>query len=295
MKGYRTGFILLYLFAVVGVTVCVSRPDFCVLSLVGALAADALMNGRAAARFALKFGLPVALITAAVNPLVNHLGVTVLFYLGNNPVTAEAMYYGLAMGASFAAVLVWFHALGRALTGEGFVALVGKVLPKTSLTLSIALGCEPQLKRDIRAISEARAALGEQRDAVAGRGKSYIRNTYRSVRHGLKTLDTAVGCALEDSVETAVAMRARGYGLRPRARYKPDAGGTVFFMLTVAFLAACVTGRCLAPAYSYYPVYVLPYTLADILSVAAFGALCLLAAAVRIVEEIKWRLLRSNI
>jgi energy-coupling factor transport system permease protein len=36
-------------------------------------------------------------VTAWLNPLFNHAGVTLLFYLpGGNPVTLESMVYGLA-------------------------------------------------------------------------------------------------------------------------------------------------------------------------------------------------------
>lgn len=43
---------------------------------------------------------------AALNALFNHAGVTMLFYLPNgNPVTREALCYGAAAAAMFAAVI----------------------------------------------------------------------------------------------------------------------------------------------------------------------------------------------
>lgn len=270
---------MLYLLAAVGFSVTVTRPEFVALSFAGAFAAAVANKGRKAVGFTAKLCLPVAGVAALVNPLFNHLGVTIWFYLGNNPVTAEAFVYGCAAGGMLAAVLLWFYALGGVLTGEGFTALIGKVLPKTALTLSVALGCEPKIRGDVAAIAEARALLGEK----------------KTLRHGLKTLDTALGCALEDSVQTAAQMRARGFGLKPRKRYKPRTGGTAFCIVALLLTGACLAGRIAADPYFYYPVYTVPYAPADIVSAVSFGLLCFLPAAFGLISEWKWRCLKSKI
>lgn len=279
MRTFRTGFTVLYLLIVAAVSVTVTRPEFAALSLAGALSAGCVLRGRKGAAFALKICLPALVLAALVNPLVNHLGVTVLFYLFDNPVTAEACVYGLAAGGMFAAVLMWFYALGSAVSGAEFAAMLGRALPKTALILNTAFGCEPKLRRDVAAIAEARALLGEK----------------KTVRGGLKVLDTAVGCALEDAADTAVQMRARGFGLRPRTRYGAKKGGTVFFIAAAACLAAVVAARIAAAPYWYYPVYTMPYAAADIAAAVAFGVLCFLPAAAGLTEALRWRLSRSRI
>lgn len=279
MRTFRTGFTVLYLLIVAAASVTVTRPEFAAVSLAGSLSAGLVLRGKKGAAFALTLCLPAFILTALVNPLVNHLGVTVLFYLFDNPVTAEACVYGLAAGGMFAAVLMWFYALGPLVSGADFAAMLGRALPKTALTLNTAFGCEPKLRRDMAAIAEARALLGEK----------------KTVRGGLKVLDTAVGCALEDAAETAVQMRARGFGLRPRTRYGAKKGGTAFFIAAAACLAAVVAARLAAAPYWYYPVYTMPYAAADIAAAVAFGVLCFLPAAAGLTEALRWRLSRSRI
>lgn len=279
LRGYRAWFVIAYLVAVTGLSVTVTRPEFAALSLTGAVCAGCVFRGRKAAVFAIAFCLPAAVIAALVNPMVNHLGVTVLFYLFSNPVTAEAFYYGVAAGSVFAAVIMWFYAFRSVMTGENFAAAAGRAMPKTALTLRIALGCEPALRSDIREISDARAMLGEK----------------RNLRHGLKTLDAAVGCALEDSVETAAQLRARGFGLRPRTDYGAAKGGTVFFTVAAVAFAVTAAARVFSGAYFYYPVFTMPYGAADIVSAVAFGALCFLPAATGAYGKLKWRLSKSKI
>ena len=51
--------------------------------------------------------LPVVAVTALINPLFNHAGITVLCYLPHgNALTGESLVYGLAAGIMLAAVLV---------------------------------------------------------------------------------------------------------------------------------------------------------------------------------------------
>lgn len=51
--------------------------------------------------------LPVMAAAVLVNFLFNHHGVTILFYIGDNPVTKEALCYGAASASVFASVIIW--------------------------------------------------------------------------------------------------------------------------------------------------------------------------------------------
>ena len=76
---------------------------------------------------------------AALNALLNHAGVTMLFYLPNgNPVTREALCYGAAAAAMFAAVILWFQCCNVVMTAEKYLYVFGSALPGVSLLLSMA-------------------------------------------------------------------------------------------------------------------------------------------------------------
>ena len=69
-------------------------------------------------------------VIAVTNPLFSHNGVTPLFFLNGNPVTLEALLYGVHMAVTLAAVVLWFHCLNQVLTEDKLLFLFGKVSPK---------------------------------------------------------------------------------------------------------------------------------------------------------------------
>ena len=78
--------------------------------------------------------LLMILVIAVTNPLFSHYGVTVLFYLFDNPVTLESVFYGLNMAVMLVSVMVWFTCFGKIIAADQFLYLCGGSLPKTALT-----------------------------------------------------------------------------------------------------------------------------------------------------------------
>ena len=90
------------------------HPLALTVSLVCALAYAVQQEGRGAVRFALKFCLPMLLLTAIINPAFSHEGVTILTYLPTgNPLTLESILYGLSAGTMLACALLWFRNFNR--------------------------------------------------------------------------------------------------------------------------------------------------------------------------------------
>ena len=105
--------------------------------------------------------VPFLVLMAALNALLNHAGVTMLFYLPNgNPVTREALCYGAAAAAMFAAVILWFQCCNVVMTAEKYLYVFGSALPGVSLLLSMALRFVPKFSAHIRAVRAAQASLG---------------------------------------------------------------------------------------------------------------------------------------
>ena len=99
-----------YFAAVLLLTMLVLHPVFLALSLLGALGYCAVLRGWRSLGRTLGWLVPFLVLMAALNALLNHAGVTMLFYLPNgNPVTREALCYGAAAAAMFAAVILWFQ------------------------------------------------------------------------------------------------------------------------------------------------------------------------------------------
>ena len=163
--------------AVLLITMLVMHPAFLLVSLLSAAAyLAALCGGRYLLR-QLRWVLPLMALTALLNPLFNHRGMTVLFYLRNgNAVTWEALAYGLAAAAMLGAVLLWFASCNRVLTSDKLMALFGRALPAFSLLFSMALRFVPRFSRQVRQVAAAQRALGgEPPRGLSGRVRSGVR------------------------------------------------------------------------------------------------------------------------
>ena len=129
-----------YFAAVLLLTMFVLHPVFLALSLLGALGYCALLRGWRSLGRTLGRLVPFLVLMAALNALFTHAGVTMLFYLPNgNPVTREALCYGAAAAAMFAAVILWFQCCNAVMTADKYLYVFGSVLPSASLLLSMAL------------------------------------------------------------------------------------------------------------------------------------------------------------
>ena len=83
--------------------------------------------------------LPVLLAVAAVNPLFNLEGETVLFILFGRPYTLEALLYGASVGGVFVVMMLWFGCYNKVLTSDKFISLFGTAIPSLSLLLVMVL------------------------------------------------------------------------------------------------------------------------------------------------------------
>lgn len=103
------------------------HPILQVLSLLSAVIYSILLNGKKAVKFNLLYMLPLLLITAVLNPLFNHAGITILFYLKNgNPITLESILYGISAACMFVTVMVWFSCYNAVMTSDKFIYLLVK-------------------------------------------------------------------------------------------------------------------------------------------------------------------------
>ena len=86
--------VFIYFLSVTLVTMFCMNPVLLALSLLGALSMCIMRNALKGWRFHL-FILAAFFLTAIINPVFHHNGVTVLFVMNDNPVTLEALLYGV--------------------------------------------------------------------------------------------------------------------------------------------------------------------------------------------------------
>lgn len=261
------------------------------ISCTAALAYAIKLGGRRVLRFNLKYMLPLMLLTALVNPLFNHKGMTVLAYLGSgNPLTLESICYGLAAAVMLVTVVAWFSCYNAIMSSDKFIYLFGRVIPALSLIFSMVLRFVPRFQQQLKAVTAAQRSIG--RDLRHG-------TLRQRVRHALNILSIMATWALENAVETADSMKARGYGLPHRSAFsiyrfeRRDRLALIYLLvLGVYVIIGAAVG---ALGFNYFPQ--MKYTVLTPYSISVFIAYPLLLLMPLIIdkkEELRWRTLTAN-
>ena len=201
----------LYFAGVIIFSVVIQHPAYLVSSVLSGLIYYLILKGRKALPLILGL-IPLFTVIAAVNPLFNTLGKTVLFTVFSRPYTLEALLHGMAAGGIFAAMMFWFGCYSEVLTSDKFTSLFGRVIPSLSLLLVMVLRLIPNLGRKARQITSARVCIGK--------GLHHSASKKTRLTEGAAILSGLTDWALEGSIVTADSMRSRGYGCCKRTGYR---------------------------------------------------------------------------
>lgn len=200
--------IFTYFVLVIGMSLACMHPVMSFLSCVGAVLFLLRIRGLKGTLGQLKFVFPLFLFIAIANPLVNHRGVTLLGMLFDQWITLEAICYGVTAGLSLAGLILWFACYQQVMTSDKFLYLFGQIAPGTSLLITMALQLIPKLGRQLQQIQQSQEMLRPEK-------KGIIYKVHTALRH----TSTLVGWSIENAVEQADSMKARGYGIRRRTTF----------------------------------------------------------------------------
>ncbi|NOU83442.1 energy-coupling factor transporter transmembrane protein EcfT [Paenibacillus sp. LMG 31459] len=201
----------LLLFALLGL-----HPLFLVTEIAGLLALLLLQGqGKALLR-----GLPFMLLmggsVAVLNPLFSHRGAHILFYWLDQPITLEAVLYGLIMMTVLLTIFIWFISYNYTVTTDKFMYLFAAAAPRTALLTLMALRFVPLFQRRLRQITLIQRLRGV--DVRTG-------SLRKRMQDGMTLLKVLLTWSLEEALQTGDSMTARGYGVAKRSTYsiyKPD-------------------------------------------------------------------------
>ena len=274
----------LFFVGAIGFCVVFQHPAYLAVGIGGAVVYYLLLHGRVGLHRLIGM-LPVFLVVSGLNPLFNHYGSRVLFTVFGKPYTLEALYYGMALGAMFVGMLLWFGCYSAVLTSDKFVCLFGSLIPSLSLLLVMILRMIPNLTRRAGEIAAARKCIGK------GLGEGATNR--EKISSGLKQLSALTDWALEGSILTADSMRSRGYGCAKRTSFQIYhlCWRDWVLMALMGVLAALVIGLGGTQA-SYTPKLWIPQ---PGWGLVCYGVYVLIPAAVHVQEELKWRIFVSRI
>lgn len=291
---YHPAVALLYCGVVLVFSMAAMQPMYLMLTFLGLFTFDAVLRGAKAPLRNLIWQAPLVLVLAVANPLFVSVGSTELFRIGLHAVYLEALVYGLCQGLMLVNALLTFSIAARVVTSDKVLCVLGNAVPTIALMISMTMRLVPQFVRRGKSISstqkactaathDARAVCTVACAATVPSGKQVPNRLSRAPKTNRKAffasklrLSTVLmSWGMEDSLETADAMRARGWGVAGKRttyqRYRfrcTDALAAAFIALIALAAAASAYAACaqfsfyprisgIAPWFSYLPYVVL--------------------------------------
>lgn len=287
---YHPFVLLLYFVSVLIITMFVWNPILQSVALIGGILFCLMLQKRKEMIGNIGFYVPLFLMVAITNPLFSHNGITPLFFLNGNPVTMEAFLYGIAIAVMVVAVMFWCKCYHEIMTSDKFLYLFGRIIPKLSLVLSMALRFVPMFKRQMHKVSQAQKAMGLYSS------KSYVDR----IRGGMRVFMAMIAWSLENAMETSASMKARGYGIKGRSNFslfRFTANDTVLLCVCVLLLTVTLFGIGSGVTdFSYYPrISEIQMTAPAVTVYSAFTALAFLPFIIEVKESLKWNYYISKI
>ena len=277
--------IAVYYLTVVGIAMLCMHPILLTLSLLGAICSCALYARRT--RHALFWG--IFALTTLLNPLLSHNGATVLLVLGDKPLTLESLVWGTVCGAGILAVLYWMTSLGAIMTEDRLLYLFGKLSPKISLVLSMALRYVALFSEQAAKIKQTQRVLGLYKDD----------NVIDRVRGELRIFSVLLSWALENGIVTANSMTARAYGTGRRTHFSifrwRVRDGILIALSLILGAATAVPLALGAVDFTFYPTMHLQSGALSLICYLSYGALVALPILIETEDTVKWKYLRSGI
>lgn len=280
MKSVHPVSAAVYFFSVLIIAMFSINPVFQALALSGAILFCLFVCKKT--KSDIFFYSVMFVLIAITNPLFSHNGVTPLFFLNGNPVTKEAFLYGIDIAAALIAVMLWFKAYNVIFTEDKLLYLFGRILPETALILSMALRFIPLFKQKMHRVDEAQKAMG-----------LYSSKSFVDRIHGrLRVFSAMTAWALENSVDTAISMKMRGYGLKGRTHFAlfrfTKSDGAVL-IISLALFAFALLGQNNI-TFAFYPrITALNINAYTVSVYVCYGILSFMPAFIEVRERMLWK------
>ena len=288
-SGFHPGVNLAFFAAALGLTMFIQQPVYLLISMVSGCAYLLYLQGKQGFLRQVGYLLPVLVMMAVMNPMFNHEGVTVLWYLPNdNPITLEAICFGLASAVMMGASIVWFNCCNTVFTSDKIIYLFGRIIPALSLLISMTLRFVPRFKNFLQGVLRTQRAMHRPE------------NTKEKLRQAMSAFSATVSWAMEQSIVSADSMKSRGYGLLGRTAFSmfvfEKRDGITLLALFLLCLGAAAPHLAGLMGWTYYPSMT-GELLGPVqcLAYLCYGGMCNLPLMIDLMEDRKWNAFKSKI
>ena len=290
-KTYHPIVNFIYFLFVIGFSCFFMHPFSLVISITCGFLYSVMLKGKKVIKTNLIYILPMIILTAFINPLFNHEGVTVITYFSSgNPLTAESIIYGLSAAIMIASVICHFSCFNEIMTSDKFIYLFGKIIPSLSLIISMTFRFVPRFLSQLKVVTNAQKCIG--RDVTCG-------SIIKRAKNGINILSIMLTWSLENAVDTADSMKARGYGIAGRTSFskytfdKRDGRAIVYILILGTYtLVGKLYG---AMDFSFFPMIELtPFSLFSASVFCSYLLLCMCPLIIELLGVRRWKALRSR-
>lgn len=238
---------LIYFTAMLIMVMACFHPVYLAIAFVAGFAYNLATRGVCDTLKSLAWQLPMVAIIAIVNPLFSASGATEIFRIGPRAIYAEALIYGACMGVLLVDAMMWISIATNSISSDGFMSIFGNIAPTITLMISMTARLVPQFARQGKSIADVQAACTSSK--VDGSDK---------FRSNLRIVNVLLGWTMEDSLDSADAMRAAGWNSSARrttySRYlfkNRDMVAVVAIALLIGLSAAFAILAC--SSFAIYP------------------------------------------
>lgn len=282
--SYHPAVLFIYFTSVFLVTMFVTNPILQLSALFGGILFCCTLIRRNEIPSDIGYFVSMFFLISITNPLFSHNGITPLFFLNGNPVTLEAIIYGISIAVMLIGVMMWCKCYSRIMTSDKFLYLFGKAIPKLSLILSMALRYIPMFKRQIKKVSSAQKSLGMYSS------KGIVDRIQTSIR----IFTAMLSWSFENAIDTSISMKSRGYGLKGRTNfslYRFTLRDGIVSSVCISLLGITVIGAAIGETtFYYYPqISQIKISPSAIVIYISFAILSLIPFITEIREVLVWK------
>lgn len=198
-----------------------------------------------------------------MNPMFNERGQHLLFAINEHRITVEAVVYGGMNAMSIITILALFVSFNVIMTPNKLLFLFSKILPQFAVLLMLTLRFIPLMRRRLEEITVVQRSKG----ITVSQG-----NWRTRVKTGMQYVQTLLTYSLEEAIQTADSMKARGYGQGARSSYeyfKIRKSDVITILFLIALFCFILVGRLSGFGYlTIYPImeaWQLPWAEANVL------------------------------
>ena len=291
-KNYHPVINFVFFVSVIGFSMFVLEPVCLSIALVSGALYSGTLGGIKKLKISLIYMIPMIILTMLLNPVFNHQGATILGYFPwGNPFTKESVIYGICAGMMLASVTCWFSCSNEIMTSDKLMYLFGRIIPSLSLIFSMTLRFVPRFFTHLKEVKSSQKTIGK--DITNG-------NIVTRIKNGFTIISVMITWALENSIETADSMKAKGYGIKGRtafSNYKFQKRDLKLLLVIIVFDVCILWGELVGELYfeCFPQIIKSEVSWVKMTIYIAYFMLYIIPIIIECWEGYKWKLLRSRI